>query len=121
MKNKRGDILLGLLVGLGIGAAMLLINAGNEAQRQANISGMEVSPMEVIAEDPATSTLTVVGPAVAGAGVGWALDQLTDDGASSSRNNEINIDAAYGSVSVNISGDSQQDNDTSNEDNSRRP
>jgi len=104
-QSEAGDIVIGLLVGLAIGAAMLWINSGNEAQELANASGRPVSQAEVIAEDPGKSALTLFGPAVAGAGVGWALQELSGDNNESSRDNNIRINDNSGSVNVNVRGD----------------
>ena len=114
MRSKRGDaIIIGLLVGFAIGAAMLYVESGNEAQKRADAYGVDVHQSEVIAENPGRSAVMVFGPAVAGAGVGWALTEMSDSKKSnSSRDNDVNVDAYQGNVNINISGDSQQDNDT---------
>jgi type II secretory pathway pseudopilin PulG len=114
MKNKRGDaIIIGLLIGLAIGGAMLYVESGNEAQKRANATGYEIHQSEVIAENPGRSAVMVFGPAVAGAGVGWALTEMSDSKKSnSSRDNDLDIQTYYGNVNVTVSGDTRQDNDT---------
>jgi hypothetical protein len=113
MKSKRGDaIIVGLLVGLAIGAAMLYVESGNEAQKRANATGYEIHQSEVIAENPGRSAVMVFGPAVAGAGVGWALTEMSGSKKSSSRDNDVRVDAYQGNVNITITGDTQQDNDT---------
>jgi len=75
MKKNSGEVVIGLLVGLVIGGAMLWINSGNYAQEKANRLGREVSSAEYFSEKPGTSLLTIIGPAAAGAGIGWVLDE----------------------------------------------
>lgn len=115
MKNNSGEIMVGLLIGLLVGSVILAIDSSNEAQEIANSTGMATSPLEVVASQPGESALTVLGPAVAGAGVGWVIDQLGGNGDNkhSSRDNEINVSGEDNAVNITISGDS--DNDTSNE------
>jgi hypothetical protein len=114
MKNKRGDaIIIGLLIGLAIGGAMLYVESGNEAQERANATGYPIHQSEVIAENPGRSAVMVFGPAVAGAGVGWALTEVSDSKKSnSSRDNEVDVQTYYGNVTISVAGDTEQDNDT---------
>jgi len=114
MKNKRGDaIIIGLLIGLVIGGAMLYVESGNEAQERANATGYPIHQSEVIAENPGRSAVMVFGPAVAGAGVGWALTEMSGSKKSnSSRDNDVRVDVYQGNVNISVSGDTQQDNDT---------
>jgi len=114
MKSKRGDaILIGLLIGLAIGGAMLYVESGNEAQERANATGYPIHQSEVIAENPGRSAVMVFGPAVAGAGVGWALTEMSDSKKSnSSRDNEVDVQTYYGNVTISVAGDTEQDNDT---------
>lgn len=105
---KRGEIIIGLLVGLVIGGAMLWINAGNYAQEKANRLGRDVSNAEYLSDKPGQSALTVIGPAVAGAGVGWLLDEAGIGGKEKKTNIEnqtsVNVSGRDNNVSVN-SGD----------------
>ena len=112
-RAKSGEVVLGLLVGLALGIAALVITSGNEAQTRANLTGSEVSQVDVIADQPGKSALIVLGPAVAGAGVGWALDQMSGDGDNASRDNSIRIDGNEGNISVNIRGDGGDSSSTS--------
>jgi hypothetical protein len=114
MKSKRGDaIIIGLLIGLAIGGAMLYVESGNEAQERANATGYPIHQSEVIAENPGRSAVMVFGPAVAGAGVGWALTEMSDSKKSnSSRDNEVDVQTYYGNVTISVAGDTEQDNDT---------
>jgi hypothetical protein len=114
MKSKRGDaIIIGLLIGLAIGGAMLYVESGNEAQERANATGYPIHQSEVIAENPGRSAVMVFGPAVAGAGVGWALTEVSDSKKSnSSRDNEVDVQTYYGNVTISVAGDTEQDNDT---------
>lgn len=116
MNSKGGSIVIGLLIGLAIGSLALYIKSGDEAQRIANETGRDVHQMEVISEQPGQSALTIFGPAIAGAGVGWALQEITDNGSDSSdeQNNEVSIVADYGNVNVNITGDQDNDPQTDN-------
>jgi len=118
MKNNSGEIILGLLIGLGIGIAILTVESSNRAQEIANSTGMATSPLEVIAGEPGQSALTIFGPAVAGAGLGWVIDELGNDSSNdsgNSRDNTISVGGEDNNVSVTIIGD--QDNDSTNEDN----
>jgi hypothetical protein len=114
MRSKRGDaIIIGLLSGLAIGGAMLYVESGNEAQERANATGYPIHQSEVIAENPGRSAVMVFGPAVAGAGVGWALTEMSDSKKSnSSRDNEVDVQTYYGNVTISVAGDTEQDNDT---------
>ena len=116
MKKNSGEIMIGLLVGLLIGGIILAIDSNNEAQRVADKTGIATSPLDVIAEDPAGSTIAVVAPAIAGAGVGWVIDTLSgsnDNG--DSRDNNVSVDGEDNNVSITIVGD--QDNDSTTQDN----
>ena len=118
MKKNSGEIILGLLIGLGIGIAILTVESSNRAQEIANSTGMATSPLEVIAGEPGQSALTIFGPAVAGAGLGWVIDELGNDSSNdsgNSRDNTISVGGEDNNVSVTIIGD--QDNDSTNEDN----
>lgn len=79
MKRNSGEIVIGLLVGLAVGAAMLWINSGNYAQELANSSGMDTSPAVYLTDKPGTSLLTVLTPAAGGAGLGWLLEEMAGD------------------------------------------
>ena len=111
MKKNSGEIALFALIGLLIGSTMLYINTGREAQARANTLGVSVSQWDVVKEEPGKSTLTVLAPAAAGAGVGWLLDEVTggkDDGGG---NVNVNASTREGNVTVSVVGN--QDNDTS--------
>lgn len=111
--HKSGEATTLALVGLLIGAAMLYINTGAEAQRRADLSGRDVHQFEVIQEQPGTSAATLLLPAAAGWGVGYMLDEISGKSSSSSRDTHINVESD-GDVDINV-GD--QDNDVTNEDN----
>lgn len=106
MHKTSGEIVIGLLVGLLIGGTMLYVKSGKVAQQRANITGLTVSQWDVIAEDPGKSTLTVIGPAAAGAGVGWLVEQALDSGSDEggSQDSTVTINGNEGTVSVSISG-----------------
>lgn len=113
---KRGEVVIGLLVGLAVGSAMLWVNSRNYAQETANLSGRAVSQFEYLSEYPVESTVTIVAPAGAGLGIGWLIETLSNsDGGGSSRDNVVNVGGEDNNVSITISGDS--DNDTNEEDN----
>jgi hypothetical protein len=113
MKKNSGEIMVGLMVGLLIGSIALYITSGNEAQRLADMHGTPVHQADVIAEDPGKSAFVLFAPAIAGAGIGWALDEMSGGkGGNSSRDNDVRVDAYQGNVTISVSGDSRQDNDT---------
>ena len=118
MKKNSGEIMVGLLIGILVGSVILAIDSSNEAQEIANSTGMATSPLEVIAGEPGQSALTIFGPAVAGAGLGWVIDELGNDSSNdsgNSRDNTISVGGENNNISVTIIGD--QDNDSANEDN----
>ncbi|HMO51906.1 MAG TPA: hypothetical protein PKE26_11035 [Kiritimatiellia bacterium] len=112
--NNRGEIVIGLLVGLAIGAAMLVIKSGNYAQNKANELGMPVSGMQYLADAPGAATIDVLLPAVAGAGVGWLLDEAGVSGSKkkSTVNNATTIRVEGESHVINIRGDETVTTDT---------
>lgn len=115
MKTNSGEaIVLGLICGLILGGVMLYVQSGNYAQEKANMSGREVHQSEYLSDEPGKSALTVFAPALAGAGVGWALEEMSNNGKSgnSSRDNEVRLEVYQGNVNISVSGDTQQDNDT---------
>lgn len=113
---KRGEVVIGLLVGLAIGSAMLWVNSRNYAQETANLSGRPVSQFEYLSQYPLESTITIVAPAGAGLGIGWLVETLSSSsGGNSSRDNVVSVGGEDNNVSVTISGDS--DDDTNQEDN----
>lgn len=107
MKTNSGEaIVLGLICGLILGGVMLYVQSGNYAQEKANALGREVHQSEYISDEPGKSALIVFAPALAGAGVGWALQEMSDDGKSGgSRDNSVRVDVYEGNVNVNIRGD----------------
>ncbi len=113
MRNQ-GSVELGILVGLLVGSAMLWINSGKRAQELADAQGREVSQWEAVQEAPGKSVLTVIGPGVAGAGVGWALEELSgsNDKSSSQRNNSVEVSGNEGTVNISISGDQENTSST---------
>lgn len=109
MKNKesqRGDVLVGLLIGLFVGGAMLYIQAGNYAQKIANETGQPVPNSALLADQPGESLIKVVAPAAAGAGIGWVLDQL---GKEDRKSRDINIHHIDDSVITVDTGNSDDD------------
>jgi len=78
MNSKSGEVMTGLLIGLAVGAVMAFVAAKNEAKHQANLSGTEVSVMEVIKHEPGAYALKTATPAVAGAGLGWLIESIND-------------------------------------------
>lgn len=111
MKHTNGEVVVGLLIGLAVGVAMFMVAAGKYAQDKADMTGRETHIMEYAEDKPAASALTVVGPAAAGAGVGWLLDNI-GSGDKASRDNTVNIEAYEGSVNVTIAGDNQEETTT---------
>lgn len=110
---KAGAVELGLLVGLAIGAVMLWINSGEEAQLRANETGVATSQVDIIADAPGKSALTLFGPAIAGAGVGWALDEMSGSDKKTTIQNQtsVNVSGHDNNVSVN-SGDTTTSTET---------
>ena len=120
MNKNSGEVVLGLVIGIAIGAVLLYVKSGELAQQRANASGVSVSQWDVITETPGKSTLTVIAPAAAGAGVGWLLEEVTGGSEEGSqRNNQVSVNGNEGTVSISISGDQQNTsstrNDTSND------
>lgn len=111
MKKNSGEIALFALIGLLIGSTMLYINTGREAQARANTLGVSVSQWDVVTENPGKSTLTVLAPAAAGAGVGWLLDEVSGGSDNGGGNVNVNASTSEGNVTVSVIGN--QDNDTS--------
>lgn len=108
MKRNSGETLIaGLLIGLCLGGIMAYLAASNEAQEVANATGQEQEIM------PHVEWTKVLVTGAAGAGIGWALDNVVgdDDGG---RNTSINVRDNDGNVNINV-GDSSEDNDTSND------
>ena len=103
--NKRGDVVIGVLVGLAVGAILLYVETGRVAQERADKTGLSTSQAEVIGDEPGKSALTILGPAVAGAGVGWVLDNMNGDSNKDSRDNVIEVNG-YEPITIEISGDS---------------
>lgn len=116
MRNNSGEVLIGLVVGLCLGVAALWITSGNYAQDRANELGREVSQTEYLSEKPGKSALIVLGPAIAGAGVGWALDEMSGSDKKTTIQNQtsVNVSGRDNNVSVN-SGDTTTRNDTRND------
>ena len=116
MNSKSGEVAVGLLIGLALGSILLYVNSAEKAQALADSSGKDVHQWSVISEEPGESVLTLVAPAVAGAGVGWVIDEFSGkNDSSNSRDNNVNVNVEEGDVNIGIDGD-DQDNDT-NEDN----
>jgi hypothetical protein len=109
MRSNSGEVVTGLLIGLAVGAAMLFVGTGKQAQRLADTEGRAVSQWEVIMQQPGKSALTLGGPAAAGAGLGYLVESL-DNSKSSDGNVTVSVPDNRGNVSVSIIGD--QDNDT---------
>ena len=101
MKKNSGEVVIGLLIGLAVGAAMLYVKSGQEAQERANQMGVAVSQWDVVTEQPGKSTLTVIAPAAAGAGIGWLLDEVSSDDESSGNQNQVSITGDGNNVVIN--------------------
>ena len=113
MKSNSGEVVLGLVIGIAIGAVLLYVKSGELAQQRANATGIAVSQWDVVTETPGKSTLTVLAPAAAGAGVGWLLEEVTggsDNG--NQRNNQVSVNGNEGTVSISISGDQSNTSST---------
>jgi len=104
MNKKSGEVVIGLLVGLAVGTAILMIDANNEAQEVANRTGIATSALDVIADQPGQSTFTLLGPAAAGAGIGWAIDELSGKNDEKKEDNSITVEG-NGNVVVVEEGD----------------
>lgn len=115
MKSNSGEVVLGLVIGIAIGAVLLYVKSGELAQQRANATGVAVSQWDVVTETPGKSTLTVLAPAAAGAGIGWLLEEVTggDDDRANERNNTVNLTLDDGDVNITISGDQQNTSSTS--------
>jgi hypothetical protein len=77
MNTKSGEVLIaGALIGLVCGLIGMWVDASGRAQAKANLSGMEVSVMDEVAEEPGRAAIWTLGGAGAGAGVGALVDGL---------------------------------------------
>jgi len=101
MNNRSGEVIIGALIGLAIGAIALMINSGNWAQEEANRLGQPVKTTEYLREKPAMSALTLLGPPLAGAGIAYAIDQAS--GSSGSKGSSST--AGRDSTTIIIEGD----------------
>ena len=71
MNTKSGEVLIaGALIGLVCGLIGMWVDASGRAQAKANLSGMEVSVMDEVAEEPGRAAIWTLGGAGAGAGIG---------------------------------------------------
>jgi hypothetical protein len=109
MNKQSGEVVLGLLVGLAIGAVMLWINAGNYAQEVANQTGQPVSTYQYIEDEPGVSAITVLLPAAAGAGVGWLIEEAGGGSKGSRSGSSANVNITGENNVVNIRGDEEGD------------
>lgn len=119
MNSKSGEIALFALIGLLIGSTMLYINSGREAQVRANATGLTVSQWDIVTENAGKSTLTVLAPAAAGAGVGWLLDEVLGDEKKSGSQNRVTIDGDGNNVVINRDNSETGIDNSDNSDNSQ--
>jgi hypothetical protein len=103
-KSNDGEAMTLALVGLLIGCVILYINTGEQAQMMANSTGKDASQWEVIKSDPGTSVATVLLPAAAGWGIGYALDKVTGKDSSDSQDTRLDIRGNEAPVTVYVTG-----------------
>ena len=77
---------------------------GEVREEVANRTGISTSPLDVIADQPGQSTFTLLGPAAAGAGIGWAIDELSGKNDEKTEDNSITVEG-NGNVVVVEEGD----------------
>jgi hypothetical protein len=114
MRRNSGEVVTGLLIGLAVGALIAFVRAGNYAQVRANQTGQDVSVFAYFQEQPGEASVVVISPALAGAAIGWVMDEVTDDSKSSpsSQGSTANVNVTGENNVVNIRGDESNANRT---------
>ena len=100
MNTKSGEVLIaGALIGLVCGLIGMWVDASGRAQAKANLSGMEVSVMDEVAEEPGRAAIWTLGGAGAGAGIGALVDGL-QGGSDKGNDSSVRIEAEIGRAHV---------------------
>ena len=107
MKKNSGEVLIaGALIGLLCGLIGMWVDASGRAQAKANLSGMEVSVFDEVAEEPGRAAIWTLGGAGAGAGIGALVDGL---GGSKNQGNDSSVRIEAGGDVQYIGRDGEQD------------
>lgn len=85
MSKRSGEVVTAVLVGLALGVSALFIRYNQWGQKQANLSGQEITFGDYASQNP---TETVLIP-LSGAAMGWGIGLLLDNKESDSEQVEV--------------------------------
>lgn len=85
MSNRNGEVVTAVLVGLALGTAAMFIRYNQWGQRQANLSGQEITFSDYASQNPGETVLIPL----SGAAMGWGIGLLLDDKENDSEQVEV--------------------------------